>query len=103
MEQNSRIVKPLNLKQNELSVVIIGSSHVNILNWSYLQDELSIKNDNIKVFGRAFGADTPEKRLSDISKIISLKPDFVLYGLDYYDFKEEEEASPQVVNKRPFW
>ena len=34
----------------------------------------------------AYGADTPERRLESLDKLISLKPTLVLYGISYRDF-----------------
>jgi len=72
--------------ENEKWIFMIGSSHVNVLNYIFIDKYISSNlGSNYKIFNFGKGTDTPTKRINDVNDIISAKPDFVIYGIDYFD------------------
>jgi len=66
-------------------IILLGSSHVGQLNTTHIEEYITKKNPEYKIYNLAYGADTPERRLESLDKLISLKPTLVLYGISYRD------------------
>ena len=66
-------------------VLLIGSSHVGVLDASQIEKIIDRGND-YRVFNLARGSDTPSKRLKELPEIIALNPKLIVYGIGYRDF-----------------
>lgn len=89
---DTRLSSPSQQKQ----IFILGSSQVGTLNATYINQRISSYDNNFIVYNLAISADRPSTRLTDLAKIISLKPDLVIYGVGYRDFEQisQENLSP---------
>jgi|CXWL01.1.fsa_nt_gi hypothetical protein len=89
------------INSNHHTAIVIGSSHVNVLNYTYIKEEISYNAPNFQIINLGKGADTFEKRVLEIDEIISLKPSIVFYGLDYFDFQNLARATnPVIINEQ---
>lgn len=93
-----------NFDHQSKKIFLIGSSHVGQINATHIEDYISKKSQEYEVYNLADTADKPKNRLNSLNKIISLKPDIVVYGLGYRDFTEPEKMlkvdvlpNPQVI------
>jgi len=75
-----------NFDPNEKRIFILGSSQIQAINSTYINEYLSINNQNYKVYNLAYPAESPEERLKTLDVIISAKPKIVLYGISNRDF-----------------
>ena len=69
-------------------IFIVGSSNINAINATSINEQLSNKQKNYLVYNLADQGDNPTRRLSSIDNIISHKPEFVLYGIGIWDFQK---------------
>ena len=69
-------------------IFIVGSSNVNAINATSINEQLSNEQKNYLVYNLADQGDNPTRRLSSIDNIISHKPEFVLYGIGLWDFQK---------------
>jgi len=69
-------------------IFIVGSSNINAINATSINEQLSNKQKNYLVYNLADQGDNPTRRLSSIDNIISHKPEFVLYGIGLWDFQK---------------
>ena len=67
-------------------ILILGSSHVGILNTTLIDELVSVKNPDYNVFNLGYSNDKPKKRTEILQQMISLEPDFVFYGISFRDF-----------------
>ena len=65
------------------TVFILGTSSVGVLDPYYIEEKLSKNDLQVSVYNLARGSDSPHNRILEIDKIISKKPDLVIYGIDY--------------------
>jgi len=84
MLQNEFFSMEINSK--EKLVFLMGSSMVAQLNVTKIDEMVSQFNDEYTVYNVAYNGDTPNKRLLNIDKLISLKPKMVVYGISYDTF-----------------
>ena len=93
---NRWVKTKLNSEQQQKQIFILGSSQVGTLNTTYINQRISSYNNNFVVYNLAISADKPSTRLNDLNKIISLKPNLVIYGVGYRDFEKisQENTSP---------
>lgn len=77
-------------KSNEKTIFLLGSSQTARLNHNYIQNELVKNGLNYEIYNLAINGDEPKKRLQSINEIISLKPEFVIYGVGYNDFANQK-------------
>lgn len=80
---------------NEKKIIILGSSHVGHLNATYITQYIMAGNKDAVVYNLAIVGDRPQQRLGSIEKIISIKPDLVIYGIGYRDFISDDMAMDQ--------
>lgn len=76
---------------NGRKIFIVGSSHVGQLNATHIQEILDSYGYSFKIYNLAYQADTPEKRVKTVDKIIGLKPEMVVYGFSYRDLDVTSE------------
>ena len=69
-------------------IFIVGSSNVNAINATSINEQLSNEQKNYLVYNLADMGDNPTRRLNSIDNIISHKPEFVLYGIGIWDFEK---------------
>lgn len=69
-------------------ILIIGSSHVGMLDAQKIEMIINQDYYEYAVFNLAKGSDTPTKRLKQLSELLSLKPELVVYGINYRDFED---------------
>ena len=69
-------------------IFIVGSSNVNAINATSINEQLSNEQKNYLVYNLADLADNPIRRLNSIDNIISHKPEFVLYGIGMWGFEK---------------
>lgn len=72
---------------NEKKIFIIGSSEIGMLNATYINKHIS--ETGYTVYNLAVPSDTPSQRLRSIEKVITLKPELVIYGVGYRDFSNK--------------
>ncbi len=71
-------------------IFLLGSSHVGQSNATHIEAYLAKNSQEYSVYNLAETADKPKNRLNDLNRIILLNPDFVVYGVGYYDFLENK-------------
>ena len=74
--------------KSKSKILLIGSSHVGMLNAEKIEKRINQQYSDYEVFNLAKGSDTPTKRLEQLSQIISLKPNLIVYGIGYRDIGE---------------
>ena len=74
-------------------IFILGSSQVQAINATYIENYLLNRGYNYVVYDLAVGGDSPFKRLGDIDKIISLHPTIVVYGIGFRDFERTSSSN----------
>ena len=79
--------------KDKTTVFILGSSHVLSLEPYDIENKLSESGLLVDVYNLGILADTPQKRILSIDKIISAKPDLVLYGVGFRDFAESSSTN----------
>jgi len=67
-------------------VLILGSSHVGILNTTLITESVFNEHPNYDVFNLAYSNDKPKIRAEILQQMIFLEPDIVFYGISYRDF-----------------
>lgn len=75
------------LDPNEKKIFVIGSSEIGMMNATYVNEHLG--KSAYVVYNLSIPSDTPTQRLRSIDKIISLRPEFVIYGVGHRDFAEK--------------
>ncbi len=76
-------------------ILFLGSSHVANINNSLVTDYVILNNGGFEIFNLAYGLDTPKNRIKTLTKIVSLEPEIVFYGVSYRDFSfHENEKNP---------
>ena len=76
---------------DENTIIILGSSQTASFNATYLENNLLNNNKDYSIYNLSISADRPQKRLSNIDKIIELQPKMVIYGIGYIDFENLEK------------
>lgn len=93
VEQSESITQTKFLSQHfepdKNKIFLIGSSQIKPLNTTYIQEQLSIYNQNFDVYNLGIGADSPQKRLKNIDLLILSNPKIVVYGIAYRDFMDQ--------------
>jgi hypothetical protein len=74
------------LHQNK--IFILGSSQVAALNATYIEEQISKNDSNYIVYNLSKDGDVPTNRLNSLEKIISLKPDVIVYGIGFRDLEK---------------
>ena len=69
-------------------IFIVGSSNINAIDATSINEQLSNEQKNYLVFNLADQGDNPIRRAGSIDNIISHKPEFVLYGVGLWDFQK---------------
>ncbi len=68
------------------NVVLMGSSHVGMINGTVVQENINRNlDDEYVVYNLADDANFPAQRISQIEQIITMKPKLVIYGISYRD------------------
>ncbi len=75
--------------QTEPKILLLGSSHVGMLDGEYLESIIHEQYPQYTVFNLSDAGDTPEKRSSKITRILELKPEIIVYGIGYRDFSNK--------------
>lgn len=75
---------------NEPKILLIGSSHIGMLNASHVQSIVNKKFHDYTVYNLAISSDRPSKRIHELEKIISLNPKLIVYGIGFRDFSNEQ-------------
>ena len=90
-------------------IFIVGSSNINAINATSINEQLSNEQKNYLVYNLADQGDNPIRRASSIDNIISHKPEFVLYGVGLWDFQkpishlQSHSASDYLLHPRDFF
>lgn len=89
---------------NEKIIFLIGSSEVGNMNTTLIDEDVSNRYPNHVVYNLAYTSDTPDRRIQNIEKIISLKPEIIFYGVSYRDFESSIDqnnyfADPQQLDR----
>ena len=74
------------LESENLSIFLIGHSHVGQLNNTKINQIISENHNNVDVYNLAMYHDTPSVRSEQIDEIINLNPKMILYGIAIADF-----------------
>lgn len=85
---------------NNNTVFIIGSSHIGMLNSSYIHENLSNYGFDYAVYNLAYNGDKPSKRENYLSELISMKPKLIVYGVGYRDMSLENSANDETLNSK---
>ena len=83
--------------QTKQRLFIIGSSTVYPINATYVSDILKENEYDYEVFNLADMSDIPSHRVKTIEHLISLKPDVVVYGIDFLNF-EKDKVNYEKIN-----
>lgn len=78
-------------ESNKNKIFLIGSSHMGMLNGTYINKEIYKKNSSYEVYNLAINGDHPSSRYSLLSKTILLHPKIVIYGLSYRDISNQDD------------
>lgn len=100
MDESGKTVLVKDFLQNtnnstENRLFILGASHVQPLNTTFIQDDLFANHFNYTVYNLGKGSDTPARRLSDLDELISANPSFIAYGISYRDFGDAMPSGQQ--------
>jgi len=74
------------------NLFLLGSSHIGQLNSSLIVNSIHKNYPNTKIFNLATNGDTPNRRISDISYVTNMNPDFVFYGISFRDFDSPNQS-----------
>jgi len=74
---------------DDKNIVLIGSSHVGMLNVTHIDQKLRDDDQLYNVYNLAQKGDNPIKRIKTIDQIIKMNPNIIIYGISYRDFNEE--------------
>ncbi len=74
----------------EKKIVILGASHTDRLNSTHIGNFLNSQNLDYDIYNLSSPSDRPSERLWSIEKIISMKPQVVVYGISFRDFSEPD-------------
>ena len=72
-------------------ILLLGSSNVGQLNVAKINETVSSQHTDYEIFNLAYNADTPKIRFNSIEETISLKPEYVFYGVSFIDFRSPTE------------
>ena len=72
-------------------ILLLGSSNVGQLNVAKINEIVSSQHTDYEIFNLAYNADTPKIRFNSIEETISLKPEYVFYGVSFIDFRSPTE------------
>ena len=72
-------------------IFLLGSSNVGQLNVTKINEIVSSQHRDHEIFNLAYNADTPKIRFNSIEETISLKPEYVFYGVSFIDFRSPTE------------
>jgi hypothetical protein len=72
-------------------ILLLGSSNVGQLNVAKINEMVSSQHTDYEIFNLAYNADTPKIRFNSIEETISLKPEYVFYGVSFIDFRSPTE------------
>ena len=75
------------IEVNQKKIFIIGNSHVGSIDPNYVERFLKQDGYDFKVFNLSVGGDNPQKRENIIDSILNLKPNLVVYGIDFRSFE----------------
>jgi hypothetical protein len=90
---------------DQKKVFIIGNSHVGSIDPYYVEKKINKNGYDFRIFNLSVGGDNPQKRENIIKQIIDLKPNLVIYGIDYRSFEvsssehEIQAVSSTKINK----
>jgi len=73
-----------NFDGDATKIVILGSSQTARLNATYIENKISSFNQEYEVYNLSIVANKPQHRFSSLDRIISIKPDLVLYGVGFF-------------------
>ncbi|MDE2588212.1 MAG: hypothetical protein KGL95_00885, partial [Patescibacteria group bacterium] len=73
---------------DEKKIFLVGSSHLDPLNSTFIHDYLKQQGQEYHVYNLAEGADTPSERFKEIDMMISSHPTVVVYGIAARDFED---------------
>jgi len=74
--------------KDKTTVFILGSSHIDSLDPYHIEGKLSEDDLLVDVYNLSIVADRPQHRISSVDKIVSAKPDLVIYGIGFRDFSK---------------
>ncbi len=72
-------------------ILLLGSSNVGQLNVAKINEIVFSQHTDYEIFNLAYNADTPKIRFNSIEETISLKPEYVFYGVSFIDFRSPTE------------
>jgi len=81
----------LTLDKKSQNLFLLGSSHVGHLNSGLIVNSINESFPNISIFNLATNGDTPNRRISDLSYIVKMNPEFVFYGVSFRDFNSPNQ------------
>ena len=73
-------------------IFILGSSQVQAINVTYVENILLNEGYNYVIYDLGVGGDLPSKRLGDIDRIISLHPSIIVYGVGFRDVERNKQS-----------
>lgn len=90
LNPNAKIFYDKNSQENDSKIILIGSSHVGMLNATHIELIINEKYSEYSVYNLAISSDKPSKRIHELEKIISLNPKLIVYGVGYRDFSNDQ-------------
>lgn len=79
---------------DQKKIFILGSSEVANLNATFINEAVSVYG--FEIYNLGSPADTPIERLETIDRIISLKPELIVYGIGLRDFTEMSDMKLKI-------
>jgi len=83
----------LTLDKKSQNLFLLGSSHIGQLNSSLIVNSIRESYPNTSIFNLATNGDTPNRRISDLSYIANMNPEFVFYGVSFRDFNSPNQST----------
>jgi hypothetical protein len=81
----------LTLDKKSQNLFLLGSSHIGHLNSSLIVNSIHESYPSTSIFNLATNGDTPNRRISDLSYITNMNPEFVFYGVSFRDFNSPNQ------------
>ncbi len=88
-----------NIKTTEKPVFIIGSSHIQSLNATYIDSKIKSSCLNCSVYNLSVQADTIDQRSKVFDILLSAKPEMILYGISELDFAHIKNSEYDIPNQ----
>lgn len=95
MTINERQFFSRNFDNSTSKILLIGSSHVGMLDVVELEKIINQDSNQYEIFNLAKGSDSPSKRLKELPQLLLMQPTLVVYGIGYRDFGDTDSSNTE--------